>query len=132
MKKAVIIFYTFYYTFAMIAFPMCDFSMVKDIPQMFQHCKETEDKDLTAFDFITEHLIDFDCIFDNHDKGNEQKSHQPNTNHQPTYSVQLATPPQVVLAEKQVFVEIATSINANYLNDYSFTHSFCVFRPPIV
>ena len=115
----------------MLAFPMCDFSMIKDVPKMYQHCKETEDKDLTVLDFITDHLIDVDCFFESDDKNDEPKSHQSNSNHQPTCTVQLASQTQAILIEKQVFVEITTSINAHYLNNYSFTHLFCVFRPPI-
>ena len=117
----------------MFAFPMCDFSMVKDIPQMYQHCKATEDKDLTAFDFITDHLIDFDCIFDSHDENNEQKSHQSNINHRLTFTVQLnTTPTTIVIVQKQAIAIAKNTPNFFYSNNYSFTHSLCVFRPPIV
>ena len=44
---------------------------------MYQHCKATEDKDMTPLDFITDHLINIDGIFDKHDNGDEQKPHTP-------------------------------------------------------
>ena len=63
LKKATIILLLCYYSFAIIAFPMCDFSMIADLPEMYQHCKETEDKDLTAIEFLTDHVVDFDIFF---------------------------------------------------------------------
>ncbi len=56
---------------------MGDFSMLQDIPEMYRHCKAVEDKDMTAIDFITDHLVNIDGIFDNHDGGDEQKPHEP-------------------------------------------------------
>ena len=40
---------------------------------MYKHCKSTEDKDMTPLDFITDHLINIDGIFDKHDNEDEQK-----------------------------------------------------------
>lgn len=51
------------------------------LPEMYRHCKATEDKDMTPIDFITDHLINIDCMFDNHKNGDEQKPHQPLQNH---------------------------------------------------
>ena len=54
----------------------CDFASLPEIPAMYAHCRATEDKDMTTFDFITDHLIDFDCLFDVHEN-DEQKPHCP-------------------------------------------------------
>jgi len=35
---------------------MGDFAMLKDLPEMFRHCKATEDRDLNVFEFLTEHV----------------------------------------------------------------------------
>ena len=43
---------------------------------MYRHCKANEDKDMTPFDFITDHVINIDGIFDKHDNGDRQKPHQ--------------------------------------------------------
>ncbi len=56
---------------------MGNFSVLKDLPEMYRHCKETEDKDMTPLDFITDHLINIDGLFDKHEHGDEQKPHQP-------------------------------------------------------
>lgn len=59
---------------------MGDFSLLKSIPEMYKHCKDTEDKDMSAIDFITDHLLNIDSIFDKHDNGDEQKPHQNHPN----------------------------------------------------
>ena len=56
---------------------MCDFSVLKDIPEIYSHCKATEDKDMAPLDFITDHLVNIDGIFDHHDNGDDQKPHAP-------------------------------------------------------
>ena len=66
-----------YWAFGMFALPNMNFSALQDIPEQYMHCKETEDKDLTVIDFITDHLINIDCIFDKHDNGDDQKPHKP-------------------------------------------------------
>ena len=78
MKKVVNIFLLAFYSFGTFCLPMGDFSMLQDIPEMYRHCKATEDKDMTAIDFVTDHLLNIDGIFDKHEQGDEQKPHQPN------------------------------------------------------
>lgn len=49
---------------------------------MYHHCKATEDKDMSSIDFLTDHLLNIDGIFDKHDNGDEQKPHQtPSSQH---------------------------------------------------
>ena len=49
---------------------------------MYAHCKTTEDKDLSVLDFISDHLINIDGLFDAHNNGDHQKPHKPfNFNH---------------------------------------------------
>ena len=49
--------------------------MLNEIPEMYHHCKSTEDKDMTPLDFITDHLVNIDGLFDKHENGDEQKPH---------------------------------------------------------
>ena len=107
--------------------------MIKDLPKMYQHCKETEEPDLTAFDFITDHLIDFDAIFEEKHQNNKEKPHQSNTNLQTSFSVQLNTPQQIFVAkEKQQFCNVETVHYSNYAVNYTYTFSSTIFHPPLV
>jgi hypothetical protein len=66
-----------FYSLGTILLPAGNFSSLNDLPAMYRHCKATEDKDLTPFDFITDHLINIDGLFDAHEQGDEQKPHTP-------------------------------------------------------
>ncbi|WP_133242681.1 hypothetical protein [Flavobacterium psychrotolerans] len=76
MRKSASIVLLLYFLLGIFFLPMGDFSVLKDIPDMYRNCKENEDKDMTFVDFITDHLVDMDAIFDKHDKGDEQKPHK--------------------------------------------------------
>ncbi|MEP7171088.1 MAG: hypothetical protein ABI855_17100 [Bacteroidota bacterium] len=67
--------------------PVGDFAALKDLPEMYRHCKATEDKDMTPLDFITDHLINIDGIFDKHDNGDEQKPHSPSPTQHNSHSI---------------------------------------------
>jgi hypothetical protein len=77
LKKLAAILLFCYYAFGTLCLPLGDFSVARDLPEMYAHCKSTEDKDMTAIDFITDHLMNIDCIFDRHDDGDDQKPHTP-------------------------------------------------------
>ncbi|MEO8085734.1 MAG: hypothetical protein ABI763_02880, partial [Bacteroidota bacterium] len=51
-----------YYVAVNLCLPQGDFSAVVDLPQMYRHCKSTENKDMTPFDFVTDHLINIDGL----------------------------------------------------------------------
>jgi hypothetical protein len=130
--KVFLTFFLVYWSFGMFILPNGDFSALSDIPTQYQHCKETEDKDLTVFDFITDHLINVDSLFDAHDNDDNQKPHKPFA-----YSQNLITSIFVV-AEKIIFLQKTVTIpTKNIFNFHSATH-YCfnfltsIFRPPIV
>jgi hypothetical protein len=77
LKKAVNILVLAFYTFGSFCLPLGDFSMLTGLPQMYRHCKATEDKDMNPLDFVTDHLLNIDGLFDKHDNGDEQKPHTP-------------------------------------------------------
>ncbi|MBS1537858.1 MAG: hypothetical protein JST20_08935 [Bacteroidetes bacterium] len=76
MIKATNIFLLIFYLFGTLCLPKGDFSALKDLPEMYRHCKYNEDKDMTPLDFITDHVINVDGIFDKHDNGDRQKPHR--------------------------------------------------------
>ena len=56
---------------------MGDFSTVAHLPEMYAHCKETEDPDLNILDFIGEHLMNLDGIFEPHgESDDDDKPHE--------------------------------------------------------
>lgn len=119
-----------FYALGTLFLPLGDFSLLQDLPQMYQHCKTTEDKDMTAIDFITDHLINIDSIFDKHENGDDQKPHIPVQYHsqqlQTIYLIQVFEIPDanpIVLNNK--FPDYSEII---YLSDYIFK----IFRPPVI
>jgi hypothetical protein len=75
-RKAVTTFLLLFYSFGIFCLPMADFSMLGELPDMYRNCKAMEDKDMTPFDFVTDHLINIDGLFDKHPNGDKQKPHQ--------------------------------------------------------
>lgn len=78
VKKALSLFLLALYSFGTFCLPMGDFFMLKDISEMYRFCKANEDKDMTPLDFITDHLVNIDGLFDQHANGDEQKPHHSN------------------------------------------------------
>ncbi|SRX73200.1 hypothetical protein AEQU3_00635 [Aequorivita antarctica] len=77
MLKALKIFFLSFYTLGTFCLPMGNFSVLPNLSEMYSHCKTQEDKDMTPFDFVTDHLLNLDGMFDKHDNGDEQKPHTP-------------------------------------------------------
>ena len=130
MKRIIVILFLIYYILGSFCLPSGDFSFMVDIPVMYKNCKATEDKNMTPFDFITDHLINFDCLFDKHDKGDEQKPHQPpikieNTIQQPIFKFELTCDNNVLFQTKEI---IFNFVEPKHPLDYNNS----IFRPPIV
>ncbi len=128
MKKAICILVLAYYSIGSIILPSADFSIIPNLPELYAHCKETEDKDMNLVDFITDHLMNIDGIFDAHDNGDEQKPHEP-FDHQINYSfvflvfnhIPKLSQPKEIIQERVI---IPTKI-------YQFDFIGKIFRPPI-
>ncbi|MFA9220901.1 MAG: hypothetical protein ACEQSL_06925 [Sediminibacterium sp.] len=130
MKKAVNIFLLAFYSFGTFCLPLGDFSVLQDIPEMYHHCKATEDKDMTPLDFITDHLVNIDGLFDKHDNGDEQKPHTPSpTQHHGQAQVTFITYFAFSMAIFHPIVVKPAMPTVNFIqSDY-----ICkIFRPPIV
>ncbi|MGX7666014.1 hypothetical protein [Flavobacterium pedocola] len=90
MKRLIVTALLFYYALGTFVLPMSDFSMVTKLPQMYANCKATEDCDMDTIDFVTDHLLNFDGLFDEHGQDDDQKPHQPFQNQ--TITFQLFAP----------------------------------------
>jgi len=109
---------------------MGDFAALKDIPEMYRHCKATEDKDMTLLDFITDHLVNIDRFFDKHDNGDEQKPHDPSpTQHNGHPTVFYLTYFAFSIKQFQP-TEVKPSIPTEQFHPSYYISK--IFRPPIV
>lgn len=109
---------------------MGNFSALQDIPEMYRHCKATEDKDMGPLDFITDHLVNIDGIFDKHDNGDEQKPHEPKqTEHQGGQPIAFFGT-HFSFAIKQI---IPIQVNPAIPSDSFLPSDYIskIFRPPI-
>ena len=99
---------------------------------MYQNCKETEDKDMTPLDFVTDHLINIDSLFDKHDNGDEQKPHKSNdyTLHHSTN--QFFQEMKNIEFKSNKIVISNTVLIPDFKNTiYSHNPISSIFRPPI-
>lgn len=129
LKKTFNIFLLAFYAFGTSCLPLGDFSFLRDIPQMYSQCKAIEDKDMTAFDFITDHLLNIDGLFDQHENGDPQKPHHPmQYNHHAQVNFSLI--PYFVFSVTLLHpddVKTVIPFDNSILSDYTSV----IFRPPI-
>ena len=133
MKLILSKFLILFYSLGTIFLPLGDFSSIGNLPIMYHHCKATEDKDMTAIDFITDHLINIDGMFDKHQNGDEQKPHKP-------FEYGIHYPMSQFIQEfkyfdfknSKLFVPSDQIKKINYKNTlYSYDAISSIFRPPI-
>lgn len=118
-----------YFSLGAMLLPMGNFALLPQLPQMYEHCKTHEHPDMNAWEFVTDHLVNVDGVFDSHSDGDEQKPHAPVLNdnffqqvnfYANTISVDV-TPTHF---ESVSWIRCEENYNGNYL-------AF-VFHPPIV
>jgi hypothetical protein len=127
MKKWCCIISLFYFVTGAVILPSGDFSMLPQLPEMYAHCKANEDKDMNVLDFITDHLLNWDMVFDQHTQ-DEQKPHQQNFH--PTLTVFLFATyfPEVDFDIAKAF----QSQKITFVNkSYGLETDKRLFRPPI-
>jgi hypothetical protein len=108
--------------------PSADFSIIPHLPELYAHCKATEDKDMNIADFITDHLMNIDGMFDAHDNGDEQKPHEP-FNHQINYSFAfLIFHPLTELSQPKETIQERIVLPTK---TYHFDFIGNIFRPPM-
>ena len=129
MKKLICILTLFYYSIGSLLLPASNFSISPELPQMFSHCKATEDKDMNFVDFLTDHLINIDGIFDHHEASDEQKPHQP---------MEVRTIGPIAFIPSNFFCQFELtaipSSEINHFKESNYHYDFFgdLFRPPIV
>ena len=128
MRKLICILTLVYYSIGSLIFPASDFSIIPELPQLYAHCKATEDKDMNFADFITDHLINVDGIFDHHDNGDEQKPHKSHEHQISSSYVYLPSPLNISIISK---TECSIGKIQFTNNKYCFDFVANVFRPPI-
>lgn len=133
MKIILAKFLIIFYSLGTIFLPMGDFSVIKDFPKMYEHCKATEDVDMTVVDFITDHLINIDVIFDKHPNGDDQKPHNNLDFKLGNYTIALFFQEFNTLKFKTAKIVIESNVLiSNYKEPiYSFNHIHFIFHPPI-
>ncbi len=118
----------FYYSFCSLILPVSDFSIIPKLPQLYSHCKTTEDKDMNITDFITDHLINIDGIFDNHDQGDEQKPHRP-------FEYNVSNNFMFLLSTINITVILKVETLSEWIhftdNIYYFEFVGDIFKPPV-
>jgi hypothetical protein len=121
-----------FYTSGSFLLPSGDFSLLKDISCAYHHCKSTEHSDMTPLDFVTDHLLNFDSIFDDHEHGDDQKPHKPFH----TYSHIVVTvfqncPPTIVMitSAHKILSRNSFDLRRQFISQ---SHLSQVFRPPIL
>ena len=122
-----------FYSLGTLLLPMGDFSTLQDIPKMYQSCKEQEHHDMTPIDFITDHLINIDGIFDKHDNGDDQKPHKDFNFKLSHLNNSLFFQEFNTFEFKKVKIVIENRVViSNYKKSiYTFDHILYIFRPPI-
>ncbi len=132
MKSAFKIVIVFYYSVGTLLLPMSDFSTLQDIPKMYTSCKEHEHEDMTLLDFITDHLINIDGIFDKHDNGEGQKPHKHfHFNHNNTLNLFFQEYSTFEFKPNTFRIETVVLVSNYRKSIYSFSHIYLNFRPPI-
>lgn len=129
MKQLVAILLITYFGLGAVVLPHGDFSLLPDLPKMYHHCKHHEDVDMNAIDFIKDHLVNIDGVFDKHEEGDDQKPHQPfDFQHQlPTITLAICMfeyqLPCFEMNDGLVFPRLEKQATSKFIPE--------VFRPPV-
>ncbi len=118
-----------YYLGGTFLLPSSDFARLMDLPQMYDHCKSHEDADMTPLDFITDHLLNIDGIFDKHENGDDQKPHTPIAcSHQSNINLFSSPIKDINFRDVIIISELKSVVIERYFVSDFFSE---IFRPPI-
>ena len=127
MRKLCCILLLFCFLVSEVCLPEGDFSLLAQLPALYRNCKATEDPDMNWIDFITDHLINIDCIFDKHLPGDDQKPHQPFQFHNLQQVTYLVSFPQCNVAKPMLEINDVNRLrNSNFHSEYTAY----IFHPP--
>lgn len=128
MRKIIYYILSIHFLFGAIILPQSNFNLLVQLPEMYNHCKTTEDKDMNVIDFLTDHLINIDCIFDKHDNGDHQKPHEPFKYHFQNINIQLFVLNFSIKIVPNFSHDIKTTYCVN--NFYKSPYIGSIFHPP--
>lgn len=128
MKRLFCILTLLYYSIGALILPASDFSILPELQQTYSHCQSTEDKDMNFADFITDHLMNIDGVFDHHNNGDEQKPHKP-LEHQTSCPIVFI--PSPLHYEFKPMAVFSGGIVCPTDKTYHFEFVGDLFRPPI-
>ncbi len=132
MKTILFQFFITFYSLGAVFSPMSDFSVIGDLPKMYNHCKDTEDLDMTPLDFVTDHIINIDSLFDSHDHGDKQKPHK-SIDYTIHHSITSFYQEIKTIEFKTTRFLMSTSVLISKYENSLYFHKplFSIFRPPI-
>ena len=134
LKKALTILFLSFYGCGTLFLPLGDFSAISDLPGMYRHCRDTEDRDLTVFEFFTEHVSGLGAMIegiehDDEPEESDDKPHAPVSFHfQQTISYEMQV--YKVVIDKPV-IAAAPIIHCPIEDTYTSTYTAFIFRPPV-
>lgn len=117
-----------YFLMGSLILPQGDFSVLPQLPKMYQHCKAVEDADMNLVDFVFDHLMGIDGSFDQHENGDHEKPHSTtpfqNQQHQSVFNF--------VSGICGNFISVfAIETGQNFLNEFIAEEFSCgIFHPP--
>lgn len=84
---------------------------------------------MTPLDFITDHLVNIDSVFDKHDNGDEQKPHSPVEFNNAGFQLSFITQPIKIALSKSLIDKTSIPV----YNECFFPSGYTpyIFRPPI-
>ena len=118
-----------YYLLGTVCLPLGNFSFGNDLPEMYRHCKAHEDKDMTPLDFVTDHLVNIDGIFDKHCNGDRQKPHSPPPSQHHPIQIVITFQPFTSHSFRPVAVTEKQPLSTETLYNSGFYHK--IFHPPV-
>lgn len=130
LKKLALILTSVYFFAGNCLLPQGDFSVLLQLPAMYQHCQLTEDPDMDMADFITDHLLNFDELFSKSEASDEHElPHNPVPFHTTTApDFFCVSVPEIILLPA---VKPAAQKQCSYHSPYfSRLNRHEIFQPP--
>ena len=128
MQRIAALFLLGYFGLGSMILPLGDFRTLADIPKMYVHCQTVEDTDMNAWDFVKDHLLNWDSLFDKHDNGDKQKPHTPIPfTSVPQHLTCILFIPQYSI---HAHTHIIAAMPAHYVKAYTFNPMHNILRPP--
>lgn len=125
------IFLLFYYGLGSVFLPGGNLAFLPSVHEMYMHCKATEDPDMNMVDFISDHLLNVDCVVDAHMDGDSQHPHKSLPLEHKTFHFISSPWPQNGIYNIQT-TDIQFSCFTALHPQYSKGIPSDIFRPPIL